>query len=317
LEIIMRAVVLCGFAGSESLAVGDVDEPSHGPTDVLLRFEAGGIGAWDVMTANGGFVAMGGQSTFPQIVGWDVCGVVTETGSSVTGLRAGDRVFGFSPQPWSQIGVFAEHVALPAGLLAVVPDSLDTGVAATLPVLMLTADIAVREAGAGIAGGSGTVLVLGAAGGVGGYVTQMAAAAGWRVVASVSADDGTTVLDLGVSVVIDRDRNVSADTIGAVGRVDAVIDLVGSAASSAAIAALRPGGRFVTTVPGPLPDLSEGCTSHVVGVQPDPVRLAALADLVAAGALVARTGERFPFADARRAHEHAATAGGRRVVLHV
>ena len=68
-----------------------------------------------VTTTEGVFVAMGGMTTFPQVLGWDFAGVISSAGSSVAGWEPGDRVLGFSPQPWTGTGVIAELVVLPPG----------------------------------------------------------------------------------------------------------------------------------------------------------------------------------------------------------
>lgn len=143
----MRAAVLTSFAGPDAVTVTDVADPSLPSGHVLLRVDAASIGPWDIQTTTGAFAALGGLTTFPQTLGWDLCGTVERVAADVAGWQPGDRAFGFSPQPWSGIGVFAEQVSLPAELLTAVPDSLDAAVAATLPVVALTADLAVHTAG--------------------------------------------------------------------------------------------------------------------------------------------------------------------------
>lgn len=308
----MRAVTLRSFDGPSAVDVVDIAEPSLTDGHVLLQMDAAAIGPWDVQTTTGAFTALGGSTTLPQTLGWDVCGTVEGVAPGVTGWRVGDRAFGFSPQPWSGIGVFAERVALPAGLLAPVPSGLNDATAAVLPVVALSADLAVRAA---VAGAGVTVLVLGAAGAVGSLVTQLAVAEGATVVASVSASDADEVTRLGSHHVVDRRHDVAADTVALVGQVDAIIDLVGPGAREGALAALRPGGRFVTTVPGPIPSLPIDATSNVIGVQPDPVRLAQLAELVAGGQLTTRVGAILPLKDAAHAFTLAPSAGNAKIVL--
>jgi NADPH:quinone reductase-like Zn-dependent oxidoreductase len=102
--------------------------------------------------------------------------------------------------------------------------------------------------------------------------------------------------------------------VATIGPADAIIDLVGAAARPSAMAALRPGGRFVTTIHGPLP---EGLTDppRALGVQPDPKRLGQLARLVAEGTLQVAIGEVLGLGDARQAYELARSAGAAKIVL--
>ena len=207
--------------------------------------------------------------------------------------------------------MFAERASLPADLLAHVPAGLDPVVAATMPVVALTADLAVRAAGAGT---GTTVLVLGAAGAVGSYVTQLATTAGATVLASVSRHDFDEVNALGATA-FDRNDDVGAAVVAAFGHVDTIIDLVGPAARQGAIDALRPGGRLVTTIPGPLPELPTGSTGNVIAVQPDPRQLIQLGVEVAAGTLTTGTGSRFALEDIRHGLALAPTAGNTKVVV--
>ena len=196
-------------------------------------------------------------------------------------------------------------------LLTPRPVGLDINVAATLPVVALTADLALREAGSTK---GATLLVLGAAGAVGSLVTQLAVQAGIRVVGSGSAVDLARIEALGAEAAVDRNADVAALTVATTGPADAIIDLVGAAARPSAMAALRPGGRFVTTIHGPLPD---GLTDppRTVSVQPDPDRLGQLARLVAEGTLHVTTGEVLALGDARQAFQLATSAGAAKIVL--
>jgi NADPH:quinone reductase-like Zn-dependent oxidoreductase len=218
---------------------------------------------------------------------------------------------GYSAQPWTGVGVFAEEVSMSTALLTPRPVDLDINVAATLPVVALTADLAVREAG--LAQGA-TLLVLGAAGAVGSLVTQLAVQSGISVVGSGSAGDLARIEALGARAAVDRSADVAARTVATIGPVDAIIDLVGAAARPSAMAALRPGGRFVTTISGPLP---EGLTDppQKLSVQPDPDRLGQLARLVVEGTLEVATGEVMALGDGRQAYQLATSAGAAKIVL--
>jgi len=307
----MRAVVLNSFDGPGAVTVAEVDDPMVGDGQVLVRVEAAAVGPWDPQTTLGYFTAQGGMATFPQILGWDLSGTVVEIGPGVTGLSLGDPVMGYSAQPWTGVGVFADAVSMSAALLTARPVGLDVNVAASLPVVALTADLALRESG--LAEGA-TLLLLGAAGAVGSLVTQLAVQAGIRVVGSGDAGDLSRIEALGAQGAVDRNADVAASAMAASGPADAIIDLVGAAARPSAMAALRPGGRFVTTIHGPLPD---GLTDppRAIGVQPNPDRLGQLARLVSAGTLQVATGAVLALEDVRQAYQLATSAGAAKIIL--
>ena len=307
----MHALVLNSFDGPSAVTFTEVDAPMVADGEVLIRVDAAAVGPWDPQTTRGYFTAMGGMATFPQILGWDLSGTVVEIGPGVTEWSLGDPVMGYSAQPWTGVGVFAEEVSMSTSLLTRRPVGLDINVAATLPVVALTADLVLRETG--LAEGA-TLLVLGAAGAVGSLVTQLAVRSGIRVVGSGSAGDLARIEALGAQAAVDRSADVAARTVATIGPADAIIDLVGAAARPSAMAALRSGGRFVTTISGPLPD---GLTypPQKVGVQPNPDRLGQLARLVAEGTLQVATGEVLALGDARQAYELATSAGAAKIVL--
>jgi NADPH:quinone reductase-like Zn-dependent oxidoreductase len=200
-------------------------------------------------------------------------------------------VLGFSPQPWSGIGALAELIAVPAGTIAAVPTGLDLPAAAALPVSGLTAILTLNSAAVET---PDTVLVVGATGGVGGFVTQLAQARGARVIASVAASAADAARELGASEVVDRDSDLAGQVRALIGPgADVTIDLVGPRVWPAELAATRDGGRFVTTTPAPAPP-ERGITPTSVGVQPDPSTLASLAQACAQGQLVSRVARIVP-----------------------
>jgi NADPH2:quinone reductase len=320
----MRALVLTGFDGPSATALTEVADPVTGDDSVLVAVQAAGVGAWDAQTSRGAFAGAGGLTTFPQVLGWDFAGTVTRVGAGVTDWRPGDPVLGFSPQPWAGAGAFAEAIAVPASALARRPDGLAVEAAAALPVSILTADLAVRAAvpdavlaaGAGPPATAPSVLILGAVGGVGRLATQLAVAAGAVVIASVAADQAALATALGATIVVDRSGSVADEVLSRHGQVDAVIDLVGPAARAGIGAAIKDGGRFVSTVPyGDTPG-ERAIDSTSIQVMPNGARLAELAALAADGELRIAVGQVIPFAEAARAlADVEAGAGSGKVVL--
>ncbi|MFD9942336.1 zinc-binding dehydrogenase [Nonomuraea sp. NPDC059023] len=152
------------------LSIATVSEPVPTASQVLIRVSA--------VSLNFGEVAYHDPRS-RRVPGWDAAGVVVQAAADGSGPSVGMRVVSFG---WS--GAWAELRAVDTAELAVVPDSVDLGVAAALPVAGVTAVQAVRRLGP-IAGRR--VLVTGAAGGVGRFAVQLAAREGARVIASVSS----------------------------------------------------------------------------------------------------------------------------------
>lgn len=308
----MRALTLTSFGGLDGVVLTDVAEPEMPDDAVTVRVHAVALAKWDVTTTEGVFVAMGGMTTFPQVLGWDFAGVISSAGSSVAGWEPGDRVLGFSPQPWTGIGVIAELVVLPPSMIAALPAELDFIAGATLPVTSLTAQQIV-DAG-GLRDGT-AALVIGAAGAVGGVVVQLGRDRGARMIASAGSADFGRVRDLGAADAVDRAGDVAAQVKDLVPEgVDVTIDLVGPAVWQSALAATRTGGRLITTSgPGSLPDVERGITALPVKVQPDAASLTSLAERYANRSLTMTTTVAgvFPLPRARQALEAVSRGKGR------
>ena len=308
----MRALTLTSFGGLDGVVLTDLAEPEMPDDAVTVRVHAVALAKWDVTTTEGVFVAMGGMTTFPQVLGWDFAGVISSAGSSVAGWEPGDRVLGFSPQPWTGTGVIAELVVLPPSMIAALPAELDFIAGATLPVTCLTAQ-QIADAG-GLRDGT-AALVIGAAGAVGGVVVQLGRDRGARMIASVGSADFGRVRDLGAADAVDRAGDVAAQVKDLVPEgADVTIDLVGPAVWQSALAATRTGGRLITTSgPGSLPDVERGITALPVKVQPDAASLTSLAERYANRSLTMTTTVAgvFPLPRARQALEAVSRGKGR------
>ncbi|MEU6169556.1 NADP-dependent oxidoreductase [Streptomyces tanashiensis] len=215
----------------------------------------------------------------PYTLCWDVAGTVTEIGPGAEGFAVGDRVIGRLDGG----GAAAEYVRAPAALLVTAPESVPLAHAAALPVAGLTAWQAVFEHGEVAAGQR--VLVNGAGGGVGGFVTQLAQHAGAKVSATASPRSTATVLRQGADQVIDY----TAGPVGAAldGPVDTLLNLVPLSPPDAAalVPLVRPGGRIVSIATPIEPTAGTGVSATHVVARNDVAHLAALVALVDADAL--------------------------------
>ncbi|MER5762507.1 zinc-binding dehydrogenase [Streptomyces sp. NPDC002082] len=163
--------------------------------------------------------------------GKDVAGLVVQAAADGSGPSVGTRVVGHPPQ-----GGWAEYVAVPTHSLAVLPDGIDAVRAAALPLAGITALRLLRTAGS-VAGRR--VLLTGAAGGVGHYVTELAAASGADVTAvTATAARGERLLERGATAVV-------RDVTEARGPFDLVLESTGGAALPQALATLAAGGTLI------------------------------------------------------------------------
>ncbi|MEV7010174.1 NADP-dependent oxidoreductase [Streptosporangium sp. NPDC051022] len=310
----MRAVVVRSFGGPEALEIEEVPVPPTGAGQVRIRVEAAGVNPVDVATRTGGLVEYGlTDRRDVHGIGWDVAGVIEEVGAGVTGFSRGDRVIGLADRLDVSLGAYAEQIVLDAAAVAPAPEGATAAQAATLPLNALTADQALDllDLPEG-----GTLLVTGAAGGVGGYAVELAVQRGLRVVAVAGAADEELVRGFGAEFFVPREAELGAAVREWVpGGVDGAIDA--AVLGRAALTAVRNGGALVAVLPGVDPLPLRGTRVANVWVRADGHRLAELAKLAGAGHLTLRVADALPLDQAPAAHERLAQGGlrGRLVLL--
>ena len=252
-----------------SLTSQNVPIPDPGPGELLVEVRATAITAAELTW----------PESWPAIPCHDLSGVVSATGPEADGWRPGDEVYGLVG--FDRPGAAAEYVTAPAADLARKPASVDHLAAAAVPLGALTAWQALHDH-AKLAPGQ-HVLVHGGAGGVGAYVTQLAAQYGARVTATASARDRDFVTGLGADEVLDYSGRFEDH----VRDVDVVIDLVVGTTTERSWQVLRSGGILVDIAEEP--DQATGGRDDVRSVyfvvSPDGGQLRELASLVDAGQL--------------------------------
>lgn len=205
---------------SEVLRVGQIDTPRPGPGEVLVRLAASGVNPSDVKSRQGRPLA------FARIVPHsDGAGVIEVVGEGVDGALVGKRVWIWNGQWKRPFGTAATHIALPVEQVVTMPGSVDFDTAACFGIPGLTAWWAVDLCGE-LEGR--TVLVTGAASGVGHYAVQMARLKGARVIGTASAPRHEHALAAGCEAVIDYRSEPAAERIRELTKgigVDAIIDM--------------------------------------------------------------------------------------------
>ncbi len=242
-----RAVIYEKFGGPEVLELREVAEPHAGPGEVRVRVAAVSLNAMDPGLVSMPAAAAQFGITTPAGFAVDFAGVVDEVGDDAVGYAVGDRVYG------GAMGrAAADFVVLraPGDALFLTPDGISDQVASTLPVAGLTAAAALSAIGPRA---GDTLLVGGAAGGVGIFVVQLAVVAGAAVIGTASEGTFDFLRQLGAHPVAYGPGLVDRVRALAPGGVTAAADLFGTETAEAALALGVPSDRISTVAAGPNP----------------------------------------------------------------
>ncbi|MEV5964076.1 NADP-dependent oxidoreductase [Kribbella sp. NPDC051952] len=305
----MRALVARGLDEPELIEIA-VPEPAAG--QVRIKVAAAAVNPVDLAVNAGLAVQFGLTAARPQFgLGWDVAGTVDAVGPGVD-LQPGTAVVGLADLLGRALKTHAEYVVLDTDAVTRAPQNVDLTAASTFPLNASTALQAYttlqREPGQ-------TVLVTGAAGGVGGYAIELGKHFGLTVIASAAAEDEELVRRLGADHFVPRSHDLSAAVREIVPQgVDGLIDaaIVGVGAQEA----VRNGGRHVHLQGGPLPPHLRGITVVQQFVHATRTVLDELVRLIEAGVVSTRVAETYPLDDAAAAYARLAKGGVRgRLVL--
>ncbi|MGA5540719.1 NADP-dependent oxidoreductase [Mycobacterium sp. NPDC051198] len=274
-----------GIAG---MTLADIPHPHTAENDVIVRVHAAGFtpGELDWPAT---WTDRAGRDRTPSVPGHELSGVVAELGFGTTGLTVGQRVFGLAD--WTRNGTLAEYVAVEARNLAPLPADVDHVVAAALPISGLTAWQGLFDHGRLTTGQ--TVLIHGAAGGVGSIAVQLAREMGAHVIGTGRAADRDRARALGAHTFVD----LAAEKLEEAGEVDVVFDVIGGDILARSAALVRAGGTLVTIAEPPEVRPEDGRAVFFV-VEPDRVRLADLIARVRDGRLTPVVGAVRPLAEA-------------------
>ena len=298
-----RAAVVRTPDGPDSIEIIDVPVVEPGPGEVRVAVAAASVNPVDLGVANGVFHDMGliDQPEHTGL-GWDFAGTIVATGPDVD-LAAGTRVAGMVPGFDRDFGTYAEQIVVPAADVAVVPDGLDMIEASTVPLNGLAAAQILDLLGDASPGGD-RLLVTGAAGAVGGYVTVLAQDRGWQVTGLARPGDEEFVRGLGAQFTAQMQPGW-----------DAVAD--GAVLQERGLALVRDGGAFVGVQPGNEPAAERGISTAAVETQPDGARLGNLLARTVSNELPARVHAVVPLDRVADAHRAVAEGGvrGRYVLM--
>jgi len=290
-----RAVIYETYGGPEVLQLREVAEPHAGPGEVRVRVTAAGLNPMDWGLAARPEAAARFGLTLPSGFGYDLAGVIDEIGAGAAGFAVGDRVYGGALARAAADFVVIKASAEGAEGLFHTPDGVSDVVASTLPVAGATAAAAL--AAIGLRSGD-TVLVGGAAGGVGVFAVQLARLAGATVIGTASESTFEFLRQLGAEPVAYGPGLADRLRALAPGRVTTATDLFGTETAEAALALGVPRERISTVAAGPNPP---GGVRATGGIDAEPGALGRIAAAIAAGQITVPIAAVFPIEQLRQA----------------
>ncbi|HEY0805627.1 MAG TPA: NADP-dependent oxidoreductase [Pseudonocardiaceae bacterium] len=290
-----RAVIYETFGGPEVLELREVPEPHAGPGEVRVRVTAAGLNPMDWGLASRPEAAALFGITVPSGFGYEFAGVVDEIGSGATGFAVGDRVYGGAQGRAVADFVAVKTPASASEALFHTPDGISDEVASTLPVAGLTAAAALSAID--LRSGD-TVLIGGAAGGVGVFAVQLAKLAGATVIGTAAEETFEFLRQLGAEPVAygpglaDRVQALGSDA------VTAATDLFGTETAETALALGVSPERISTIAAGPNPP---GGIRATGGIDAEPNALDRITDAILAGKITVPVAAVFPIEQVRDA----------------
>jgi len=298
----MRAIILEQAGNVENLKLTDVPKPGIQNDEVLIKVKAISINPVDIKTRIGKSLYNELKSKNPAIIlGWDVSGVIEETGKAVTEFKKGDEVFGMVNFP-GHGKAYAEYVAAPASHLALKPSNIshEEAVAATLAALTAWQAVVTN---AKVSKGQ-KIVIQAASGGVGHYAVQIAKSLGAYVIATSSAANKDFVISLGADEHIDYKKHRIDEMVN---DADFVLDPIGDENIDPSLNAVKKGGTVIMLPSFFKEQIAEkskarGVNGYYFSVQSNGEDMKKLAELLAKGVIRSHVSQTFPLDKIREAH---------------
>ena len=305
----VRAVTIPRYGGIDVLTVAAIPEPMPAPGEVVVRVVAAAVNPTDVLLRRGLQAKFLGEIHPPFVPGMDFCGIVEALGADDSEFRVGTPVIGAMSAWRPGGGAQAEIICVPAASMVMAPSALSATEASTLPMNGLTASASLTKLDLPV---GGSVVVVGAAGAVGGLAVELAVDLGLNVVAVAGDRDREVVEKMGAHHFVaqgkgafDEVRHVFPDG------VDGLIDAAN--VGSAVLRAVRDQGRVVRMMPYTEETEREITVDRVFVVDnlSDTAALRHIRDMANRGTVTARVAAELPVDEVRAAHELIERKGSR------
>jgi len=298
----MKAIILKDFGGPDKLEIKEIPDPFINENEVLIKSRAIGLNPVDIKTRKGKGQAAKLRNENPMILGWDVSGVIVETGADVSKFKKGDEVFGMINLPG--VGkTYAELVAAPQDQITKKPAGISHEDAAAASLAAMTAWQALVDQ-AKIKSGQ-KILIHAASGGVGHFAVQIAKHFGAYVIGTSSAANKEFVRSLGADEHIDY-RSVRFEEVSPM--VDVVLDAIGGENIDRSLKVLKEGGTIVSLPSGISESVGEkAAAQHKKGffffVHSNSSDMDRIAALLQKGSIRPYVSQKFTFEEISKAHE--------------
>ncbi len=300
----MKAIQYSQFGGPEVLKVVNVPIPEPLDSEVLIKIHYAGLNPVDWKVREG-LLQKAIPFQFPITPGWDASGVVEKIGKGVKHFKVGDEVFTYCRKELLQGGTYAEYIAIDENAVAKKPSNISFSVAASIPLVALTAwqalyDILQLKKG-------DVILIQAGAGGVGSLALQIAKRIGAFVITTTSSKNSDYVRSLGADLIVNYDKENMTDVIRKAypNGIDSVFEMIGGKSMDEAAQLIKKGGSMVSIV---LPLSQErakelGITSLYCFVRPNGEELSKIAELIQQKKLKVPPIEEWPLDQAAQAQE--------------
>jgi NADPH:quinone reductase-like Zn-dependent oxidoreductase len=286
----MKAVQIHGYGGADQLRYEEVPTPLPGPNEVLVKLAATSVNPIDWKIRRGDRKASTALQ-FPLILGRDVAGEISAAAAGASDFKLGQKVMALADR------TYAECVAVPIAVLALVPEGLDIEQAGALPLVVSTGAELMERIGPQR---GDTVLVTGALGGVGRTAAYVALERGARVIVGVRARQKQQAQALKAAQIVALD---SDDEISALPELDAIADTVSGEVIGNLLPKLKRGGVLGSVLGKPKAAEGKDIRIETFMVQPNAMRLTRMAEAVRSGKLAIPIARKFGLSEAAAAQQ--------------
>lgn len=304
----MKAVIINEFGDRSKLTYTDVEKPNVCEGEVLIRIKAAGVNPVDTKIREG-LLKKRMPHKIPIILGWDLAGIVVDTGHSARRFKPGDEVYAYVRRMAIQHGTYAEYISVPESYVSHKPSNVPFEEAASVPLAGLTAYQAIFEKGKLTK--NQNILILGASGGVGSFAVQFAEVKGATVYALAGYNRKDYLKSIGADVILDYAQENWPDTFK--GKLpegaDIVFDCVGGDTTAQAYEYVKKGGTLVSILNQPDADLASKyeINAKYLFVEPNVLQLEKIKDWIEKGKVKVSVQHVYHLKDAAKAHKQMET----------
>lgn len=304
----MKGIVINKFGGREVLEMADIEKPNVCEGEVLIRIKAAGVNPVDVKIREG-LLKSRLPNKLPIILGWDMAGVVVDTGYSARRFLPGDEVYAYARRMTIKQGTYCEYIILPESYVSHKPSNLTFEEAAAVPLSALTAYQCLFDKGKLTK--NQNVLIIGASGGVGSFAVQFAKLKGAHVYTVAGPERESYLKNLGADFVLDYTLGNWAKSFKEMlpQGADLVFDCVGKEATMKGYSCTKNHGTLVSILSQPKEEMmNKYSVNHKYHfVEPNVPQLDKIRDWIEKGKIKVHVDKVFKLTDVAKAHEQIET----------